>query len=78
MSWNINRERTATASNQVSNNMTFKERDVGREINCDRWPRISEWKLRKGDVVVLVNRKGRVIKRVEETIQRQFQFQRSR
>ena len=44
----FNRERTQRASNQVSNNMTFKERDVGREINCDRWPRISEWEAEKG------------------------------
>ena len=101
MSWNIDRESVATASNQVSNDMTFKvffcwwllglipggapfsqlsngvkdamvgftkkvkchlvtnndmtfkERDVGTEINRDGGPGIGERKLGEGDVMVL-------------------------
>ena len=74
MSWNIDRERNATASNQVSNDMTFKERDVGTEINRDGGPGIGERKLGKGDVMVLINREGRMIEGVEETIQGSFNF----
>ena len=34
MSWNFNRETNTTASDQVSDEMAFQERDVRTEINC--------------------------------------------
>ena len=64
MSWDIYRESSATASKQVSNDMTFQKRDVGTEINRDGRPGISERKLGKRDVMVLINREGRMVKGV--------------
>ena len=43
MSGNVNRD--TTASDKVSSDMTFKERDVGTEINRNGGPRVSERKL---------------------------------
>ena len=54
--------------------MTFQKRDVGTEINRDGRPRIGERKLGKSDVMVLINREGRMVEGVEETIQGSFNF----
>ena len=61
VSWDINRESNATASNQVSNEMSFQKRDMGTEINRDGGPGIGERKLGEGDVMVLINREGRMV-----------------
>ena len=74
MSWNINWERDTTASDQVSDEMTFEERDVRTEINRDGRPGVGERKLGKGDVMVLINREGRMIKGVEEMVKGSFNF----
>ena len=45
MSGNVHRKRETTASNQVSNDMTFKERNIGTQINRNGRPGIGERKL---------------------------------
>ena len=45
MSRNVHRKREATASNQVSNDMTFKERNIWTQINRNGRPGIGERKL---------------------------------
>ena len=45
VSWDIYREKTATAGEQVCNEMAFQKWDVRTEVNRDRGPGIGERKL---------------------------------
>ena len=74
MSWDIYRERTATARKQVRNEMAFQKWDVRTEINRDRGPGIGERKLGESNVMFLIDREGRMVNGREETIQSGFNF----
>jgi len=54
--------------------MAVQKRDVRTEVNGDRGPRISERKLRKGNVMFLIDSERRLVYCGEETIQSGFNF----
>ena len=74
VSWNIDREKTATTREQVCDKMAFQKRDVRAEVNGDRGPGISERKLGESDVMFLIYREGRMVDGREETFQSGFNF----
>ena len=74
MRWNVDRERTATAREQVCDKMAVQKRDVRTEVNGDRGPGVSERKLRKSNVMFLIDSERRMVDGGEETIQSGFNF----
>ena len=74
VSWNIDREKTATTREQVCDKMAFQKRDVRAEVNGERGPGISERKLGESDVMFLIYREGRMVDGREETFQSGFNF----